>query len=111
MSNVCECKEEMGLSTKGNQPTFKDILAELNRLKLENKCLKADKQELQKEVIQLRNDKQVLHNKSNENSKENDDIGMLNEYEEEYLCGCESEEDLKTYEEALNNCSIINKLI
>ena len=31
---------------------------------------------------------------------------MLNEYEEEYLCGCESEEDFRTYEEALSNMSV-----
>jgi len=66
MSNVCG--EKMEFELIGKQPTFKDILAELNRLKLENKCLKADKQELQKEVIQLKNDNEVLHNKLNENN-------------------------------------------
>lgn len=103
---ICEEVEEIVIPTKEPQPTFKDILVELNRLQLENECLKADKLELQKEVIQLRNDKNELHNSVNENSKENDDIGMLNEYEEEYLCGCESEEDFNAYDKALSNMSV-----
>lgn len=91
MSNVCEAKKiEVLYPNKtcgeGQQPTFKDILAELNRLKLENEFLKADKLELQKEIIQLRSDKNELHNKSNENIEYttmvdgNDDLRYMDEY-------------------------------
>ena len=104
MSNVCECKEKIELIDR--QPTLTEILTEMNRLKLENGCLKADNRELQEENLQLRNDNKVLHNRLN--VEENDDPSLLYEHEEEYLCGCESEEDLKAYEEALNNCSVKN---
>lgn len=90
---------------KNQQPTLMEIYERLNKLELENKFLKADNYELKKQNLQLRNDNQVLHNRLNENS-EDDDIGMLNEYEEQYLCGCESEEEFKTYEKALNNMSV-----
>ena len=106
MNNVCECKEKIEFELIDGQPTLMDIYKEMNRLKLENECLKADKYELQDEISQLRSDNIVLHNKINENSEENDDIGMINEYEEEYLCGCESEENLKAYDEALSNMSV-----
>ena len=82
---------------KKEQPTLMDIYEKLNKLELENECLKANNNELQKQNLQLRNDNQVLHNKLNEN---NNDPSLLNEYEEEYLCGCESEEDLKAMAEA-----------
>jgi len=64
MSNMCECKvEEIEECKIGfQQSTFMEILAELNRLKLENEMLKADKLELMKENDQLRNDIEVLHN-------------------------------------------------
>lgn len=106
MSNVCECKEKIEFELIDGQPTLMDLYKEMNRLKLENECLKADKHELQKEVLQLRSDNIVLHNKLNENSNDDTDIGMLDEYEEEYLCGCESDEDLKAYDEALSNMSV-----
>jgi hypothetical protein len=109
MSNVCEKLEEIEYSTKGGQqPTLMEIYTEMNRLKLENECLKADNYELKKQNLQLRSDINVLHNRLNENNEEKDDPSMLNEYEEEYLCGCESEEDFNAYEEALNNCSVKN---
>lgn len=107
MNNVCECKvEKIEFPLIDGQPTLIEILTEMNRLKLENECLKANNRELQKEVMQLRSDKIELHNERNENSEEDADISMLNEYEEEYLCGCESEENLKAYEEALSNMSV-----
>ena len=115
MNNVCEEENDYYLKIakatqkaegKKEQPTLMDIYEKLNKLELENECLKADKLELKKENLQLRSDNIVLHNKINENSEENDDIGMINEYEEEYLCGCESEENLKAYDEALNNMSV-----
>jgi len=106
MSKVCECREEIEL--KKEQPTLMDIYERLNKLELENKFLKADNYELKKQNLQLRSDINVLHNNPNENNENTDDIGMLNEYEEEYLCGCESNEDFNAYEEALNNCSVKN---
>lgn len=87
MNNVCVYGEEIELSTKGQQPTFKDILVELNRLQLENECLKADVYELKKQNLQLRNDNQVLHNRLNENSQyttlvdgNDDDLSYMDEY-------------------------------
>ena len=85
MNNICE-KLEMEYSIKEKQPTFKDMLMELNKLRLENEILKADKEELQKENIQLKNDVQILHNKLNENSQyttlvdSNDDLSYMDEY-------------------------------
>lgn len=55
MNNACKV-EEM------EQPTFKDILMELNRLKLENECLKADKQQLTKERDEFKEGFKILHN-------------------------------------------------
>ena len=97
MNNVCECKEKIEFPLIDGQPTLMDLYKEMNRLKLENECLKANNYELKKENLQLRSDNQVLHNKLNENSN---DSSMLNEYEEEYLCGCESEENLKAMQQA-----------
>ena len=91
--------------TTEEQPTLMQIYSRLNKLELENEILKANNYELQKQNLQLRSDINVLHNKINENS-EDKDLGMLNEYEEEYLCGCESEEELRNYEKALNNMSV-----
>ena len=105
MSNMTceEMRREFNFELEGQPPTLMDLWIKLNKIERENEILKANNYELKKENLQLRNDNNELHNKINENT---DDIGMLNEYEEEYLCGCESEEDLKAYEEALNNCSI-----
>jgi hypothetical protein len=70
--------------------TLMDIYERLNKLELENKFLKADKLELQKENIQLRNDNQVLHNILNENreyttlvdsnEEDDDDLSYMDEY-------------------------------
>lgn len=87
MNNACEKLEEIEYLTEGQQPTFKDILVELNRLQLENECLKADNKELQKENIQLRSDNKELHNKLNENGEyttlvdgNDDDLSYMDEY-------------------------------
>ena len=92
--------------TTEEQPTLMQIYSRLNKLELENEMLKANNYELQKQNLQLRSDNMILHNKLNGNCEGNNDIGMLNEYEEEYLCGCESEEELRNYEKALNNMSV-----
>ena len=105
MNNVCECKEKIEFELIDGQPTLMDIYKEMNRLKLENECLKADKYELQDEISQLRSDNMILHNKLNGNC-EDKDLGMLNKYEDSYYCGCESEEELRNYEKALNNMSV-----
>lgn len=105
MNYECEKFEEIESPVDMKNPSILQILEELNRLQLENDVLKADKKELLKEIQQLKNDKMVLHN-IDENSEDNQDIGILNEYVEEYLCGCESKEELKNYEEALNNMSV-----
>lgn len=76
--------------------TIFELMGEISRLKKENEQLKADNI--------------VLHSKlNNQNTTKdfsNDDIGMLDEYEEEYLSGCESEEDLEDYEKAFDNYSL-----
>lgn len=101
MNNICVYGEKIECSTERQEPTLMDLYIKLNKLEQENECLKADKFELQKENMQLRNDNQVLHNRLNENSQEeNDDPSMLNEYEEQYLCGCESEAELKAMQQA-----------
>jgi hypothetical protein len=69
MNNIYEIEEVEQIQTKNGQPTLMDILTELNRLQMENECLKADKQELVKnkqellkEVNQLKLDNVILHN-------------------------------------------------
>lgn len=43
-----ELKMAKAKETTEKQPTLMDLYKEMNRLKLENECLKADKHELQK---------------------------------------------------------------
>ena len=83
-----ECKEDMGYLE------LMDIIDRLNR----------EKTKLLAENYQLKLDNEMLHNKLNE--EENDDPSLLGNYETSYYCGCESEEELKTYEEALSNMSV-----
>lgn len=99
MNYECEKFEEIESPVNCDNPTLLQILEELNRLQLENDVLKADKKELLREIQQLKSDKNELHNKPI-------DIGMLNEYEKSYYCGCESKEELDMYIEKLNNCSV-----
>lgn len=87
MNNVCKIKE---YETKEiGQPTFKDILMELNRLKLENGVLKADKSELIKENQQLKNNNKALHsmieNKNETKEFLNNDEGGFTEEEFDIL--------------------------
>lgn len=88
MNNVCECKEKIEFELIDGQPTLMDLYKEMNRLKLENKCLKADKHELQDEISQLRSDNIVLHNKINEKVEYTtmvdggNDISYMDEYAE-----------------------------
>jgi uncharacterized protein YicC (UPF0701 family) len=63
MSNTCEIEEVEQIQPKVGQPTLMEMWTKLNRLELENSCLKADKQELLIENEQLRNDNLILHNK------------------------------------------------
>ena len=65
MNNVCECKEEIELSTKGGQLTLMELYTRLNKLELENGILKANNYELKKQNLQLRSDINVLHNRLN----------------------------------------------
>lgn len=97
MNNVCVYGEEIEWSTKKQEPSLMDIYIRLNELERENEILQANNYELQKENLQLRNDNILLHNRLDENNK---DSSMLNEYEKEYLCGCESEEELKAMQKA-----------
>jgi len=63
MSNICEYKEEMEECKIGfQQSTVIEILAEFDRLKLENEMLKSDNSALIIENEQLRNDNNELHN-------------------------------------------------
>ena len=87
MSNaICEEVEEIVIPTKGQQPTLMDLWTEMNRLKLENECLKANNYELKKQNLQLRSDINVLHNRLDENSQYttlvdgNDDLSYMDEY-------------------------------
>jgi len=78
-----------------------EMMAEMDKLRQENEQLTKEKDEWKEGFM-------ILHNKMEE-QKQNDnkeDIGMLNKYEKDYLCGCESEENLDAYSKALENCSI-----
>jgi hypothetical protein len=61
--NICKIEESEQIQSEGGQSTLMNILEELNKLRLENICLKADKRELLIENEQLRNDYNELHNK------------------------------------------------
>jgi hypothetical protein len=86
MSYECEKFEEIESPINCENPTLIQILEELNRLKLENELLKADKKEMLREIQQLKNDKMVLHNKFDENNQYttvvdgNDDLSYIDEY-------------------------------
>ena len=87
MNNVCEKYEEIVVPKKCQQPTLTNIYERLNKLELENQCLKADNKELQKENLQLRSDVNELHNKLNENNSyttlvdgNDDDLSYMDEY-------------------------------
>lgn len=73
MRNICECKEEKTECKIGfQQSTIMEILAEMNRLRLENE--------------QLRNDNNELHNRLNINNQYdtvvdgNEDLSYVDEY-------------------------------
>ncbi len=76
--------------------TILEMMAEMDKLRQENKQLLIENKRLHNSII-VNQDIEGNDNK---------DIGMINEYEEEYLCGCESEENLKAYDEALSNMSV-----
>jgi hypothetical protein len=87
MNNSCKTVDLSQLEIE-QQPTFKDILVELNKLRLENGCLKADNSELIKDRDKWRNDYIELHNKiineesisfENEKSVNNNEGGWTDE--------------------------------
>lgn len=85
MNNICvygDEVEEIELSTGIQQPTLIDMMTELNRLRLENECLKADKEELIRDRDKWRNDYVILHNKIiNEEKIEFEDGRLVNNNE------------------------------
>jgi uncharacterized protein (UPF0335 family) len=120
MNNACKVQE---YETKEiGQPTLKDILAKLNRLELENKCLKADNQELTKERDNWKEGFELLHNMieneesiSFENGKlivsnpSLEDLNLtdsfLNKTED---CGYDPDKMEEAYLEAEKNCKFSN---
>lgn len=92
MSYECEKFEEIESPINCENPTLLQILEYINKLQLENKMLKADKKDLLKENLQLRNDNEILHNRLNEKCLEQYKESMESEnldYIEEYAKGFE----------------------
>jgi predicted nuclease with TOPRIM domain len=115
MNEICLKENEMITESQQideliEENTFLRALTEELRVKVyklekENKQLKSNQEKLVEVNTDFETNNDVLHNGLNENS-ENNDIGMLNEYENSYYCGCKSEEELKNYEKALNNMTV-----
>jgi succinate dehydrogenase/fumarate reductase flavoprotein subunit len=104
MSNVCEIEkaEEVDeLQSKGGKPTFMDMLQELNKLRMENICLKADNKQLQIEKEQLINDKNELHNMIDNQTDKKEFIN--NNSSDEYIDFLNNDKIMDSYIEAYKN--------
>lgn len=86
MSETCLKLEKTDCLSEG-QLSLMELYTRLNQLEQENRLLKADKKELQKENIQLRSDINELHNRLNgkceeeyEESMKTEDLSYVDEY-------------------------------